>query len=75
MTWYVVGVHCANNDRCVVGMVNVAPAAYEVPEPLATVFQPVNVYPDRTGTVDDTVVEESVVATELAGAPVPPFAL
>jgi hypothetical protein len=53
-----VAVHCAYNEIFEAGIVTAALDAYEVPEPFAAVFQPVNVYPERVGATDDTVVAE-----------------
>ncbi len=56
------------------GMVNVAPDAYCVPVPFATVFHDENVYPVRVGTVDETVAVDDTLTDAETGAPVPPFA-
>lgn len=47
---------------------------YEVPEPLAAVFQPLNVYPVRVGRVEEMVTVDPKFDDELEGALLPPLA-
>ena len=67
-------VHCAYNVTALLGIVNVALAAYWVPEPFAAVFHDENEYPVRVGTVDETVAVDPTVTDACTGAPLPPLA-
>jgi hypothetical protein len=50
--------HCAYNVNA--EHTAAAPAACHTPEPSDAVFQPINVYPDLVGTVDDNTIDDPV---------------